>query len=84
MFNSVSKESFNERRVGMIRYRRHQEFKRNCGKLDRSYGSDWNTCRHAGNPTAINICSPEHCPRKGMRDATFDLRHGNDGITQGL
>ena len=46
------------------KYSRHKEFKRNCTWLDRSPGSDWVTCRHIENPTALQVCSYEHCPKK--------------------
>jgi hypothetical protein len=62
----------------MREYVKHLTFKVNCKQLDRSFGSDWNTCMHKDNPTAIMICSAEFCPRKGIRDATFDLRHGDE------
>jgi hypothetical protein len=48
----------------MRRFIVQRQFKRNCNKLDMSHGSDWNTCLHVDNPTAIQICSPEHCPRR--------------------
>lgn len=43
----------------------HHCYKRNCVYLDRSPGSDWVTCKHRDNPTVFEICSPEHCPKKG-------------------
>jgi hypothetical protein len=42
----------------------HQTRKRNCQSLDRSFGADWVTCLHADNPTALQVCSHEHCPER--------------------
>lgn len=45
-------------------YAEHQKFKRHCDWLDRKFESDNVTCLHADNPTAIMVCSSEHCPVK--------------------
>jgi hypothetical protein len=45
-------------------YDAHQKFKRTCGFLDPSFNSDNVTCLHIDNPTAIKVCSFEHCPMK--------------------
>lgn len=42
----------------------HDQYKRKCGHLDRSPCSDWVTCLHKDNPTALQVCSDEHCPVK--------------------
>ena len=44
------------------RYGRHRKVARKCPFLDRRPSSDWVTCTHTDNPTAIQICSDEHCP----------------------
>jgi hypothetical protein len=51
----------------------HHEFKRNCVNLDRSPGSDWVTCKHRDTPTVLEVCSPEHCPRRREWDDTFNI-----------
>ena len=39
----------------------HHCFKRNCPYLDRR---DYSTCKHRDNPTVLEFCSPEHCPKR--------------------
>lgn len=40
----------------------HVEKKRKCSSLDRRPASDWVTCMHVDNHTAIRVCSFQHCP----------------------
>jgi hypothetical protein len=39
----------------------HQRKKRKCSSLERNPNSDWVTCTHVDNPTALGVCSHEHC-----------------------
>jgi hypothetical protein len=48
--------------IVMWRRLRHKEGRRSCEHLDHAFGCDWHTCLHPDNPTAINVCSYEHCP----------------------
>jgi hypothetical protein len=58
-------------------FSRHQDRKRNCSFLDRSFSSDWVTCLHDDNPTALQVCSFEHCPEREI-----ELRNGHANIKQ--
>ena len=44
------------------KYQEHSKKRRACFFLDHSFGGDWVTCNHSGNPTALQVCSHEHCP----------------------
>jgi len=48
------------------KYSKHKQKSRRCEYLDRSVGSDWVTCLNDKNPTAIKVCSDEHCPMKTL------------------
>lgn len=43
-------------------YDKHKKKRRNCEYLDRTFSADWVTCLNDKNPTAIQVCSDEHCP----------------------
>jgi hypothetical protein len=43
-------------------FEKHNKKKDKCPSLERKPSSDWVTCTHANNPTAIRVCSYEHCP----------------------
>ena len=47
-------------------YTKHKKKRRACKFLDHTPKSDWNTCPHLLNPTAIQVCSDEHCPIKPL------------------
>jgi len=62
MIEVVEKE---RERKAMLAKRGRNEFntkRRGCIHRDRSYGSDWVTCLHRNNPTAIRVCNYDHCP----------------------
>ena len=40
----------------------HKRKARKCKFRDNRPGSDWVTCDHTDNPTALKVCSEEHCP----------------------
>jgi hypothetical protein len=52
-------------------YALHQKFKRNCKWLDTAFSSDNVTCLHDDNPTALQVCSNEYCPKKGFNISDF-------------
>jgi hypothetical protein len=43
-------------------WNRHRKKRDECASLERKFGSDWVTCSHPDNPTALSVCSYEHCP----------------------
>lgn len=44
------------------KYAKHKKKSRSCEYLDRTAGADWVTCLNDKNPTALEVCSDEHCP----------------------
>jgi hypothetical protein len=51
----------------LTKYEKHQRKKRKCSFFDTSFFSDSVTCLNPDNPTAIQVCSDEHCPLKNSK-----------------